>query len=239
MEKLIDRTLRRQLAEQSAQIAELTATVKQVALNVSASGNGGPSAIVASTGASVQTAQAINNGVVNNNTTLVAIVPWDSERRLNVTTAQIARAFAENPMLREYMRLPEHEMTDPELAPPYVTELFMDLVRRGHSDPSARNVYLNPRRADQALVHMKTGKWEIVPAANATRLLMDGVAQTIHQVVLTDAERKQLPTDAQNALSLAGMVYEDEPGEYVKRVRAPMAAHLANIAPAKLAQLTQ
>ena len=137
-------------------------------------------------------------------------------------------------MLKEYMRMAEHEMTDPEKAPPYVTELFVDLVKRGHSDPSARNVYLNPRRADQALVHMKTGKWEVVPASEATRLLMDGVAQTIHRVVLTGAERGQLPTEAQNALSLAGMVYGDEPDEYVKRARAPMAAHLANVAPAKL-----
>ena len=105
----------------------------------------------------------------------------------------------------------------------------MDLVKRGHSDPAARNVYLNPRRADQALVHMKSGKWEVLPLTEATRLIFDGVAQTIHRVTLSYEERKQLPLEAQNTLSLAGLLYEDEPEKYVKRAKDPMSAHLTNL----------
>jgi hypothetical protein len=39
-------------------------------------------------------------------------------------------------------------------------------------------------------------------------------------------ERQQLPLEAQNALSMAGLLYESE--EYVKRAKAPMSAHLIN-----------
>ena len=243
MDKLFDHTLRRQLALQTEKVeslqTQMTTQMKQMGelvdlltkQNTVVAQSSSASTSVTNNDV-VQRAQAINNGVIQNN--IVAIVPWDSERRINISTAQIAAAFAENAMLQEYMKMSAQDMTDPEKAPPYVTELFVDLVKRGHKDPSARNVYLNPRRADQALVHMKTGQWEVVPAAAATRLLMDGVAWTIHQVVLTDVERQLLPSDAQNALSLAGMVYEDEPEEYVKRARVPMAAHLTNVAPAKL-----
>jgi hypothetical protein len=77
--------------------------------------------------------------------------------------------------------------------------------------------YLNPRRADQVLVHKKSGTWEVLSLAEATRLLFDGV------------ERQRLPLEAQNALSMAGLLYEDEPDEYVKRAKAPMA--IADTAP--------
>ena len=91
-------------------------------------------------------------------------------------------------------------------------------------------VYLNPRRADQALVHKKSGTWEVLPLAEATRLIFDGVAATIHHTTMTLAERRQLPLEAQNALSMAGLLHDDEPAEYVKRAKAPMAAHLVNTA---------
>jgi hypothetical protein len=48
---------------------------------------------------------------------------------------------------------------------------------------------------------------------------------------MTAAERRQLPLEAQNALSMAGLLYDDEPEEYVRRAKAPMAAHLVNTAP--------
>jgi hypothetical protein len=119
-------------------------------------------------------------------------------------------------------------LTDPEIAPPYVTELLMDLTKRAHATPEARNIYLNPRRADQALVHKNSGQWEVLPLAEATRLLFDGVAATIHRTTMSADERRQLPLEAQNALSIAGMLYDDEPEEYARRAKAPMMAHLEN-----------
>ena len=177
-------------------------------------------------------AGSINTGQVNHVTNnVIAITPWDGERRIDVSVAQIAAAFAENARLREYTRLGDHELTDPEIAPPYVTELYMDLTKRAHSDPAARNVYLNPKRADQALVHMKSGRWEVLSLEEASRLMFDGLTRTVHRVVLSNEERRQLPLEAQNALSMAGLLYEDEPDEYVKRAKGPMAAHLANTQP--------
>jgi hypothetical protein len=222
MDKLMEHVLQRQLAEQGSKVdalqsrvAELATLLKsQLALPV----QGGPQS-----GVTVNGLAQINQNIT--------IVPWDGDRRIYVDVRQIAAAFSENSRLKEYARMGDHELTDPEIAPPYVTELFVDLVKRGHEDPAARNVYLNPHRADQALVHMKTGRWEILPLENASRFLLDGVAKTIHRVTLSSDERQQLPPEAQNALALAGMMYGDEPEEYVKRVRLPMAAHLANTAP--------
>lgn len=230
MEKLLDHTLQRQLAEQSAQIAELTSLVKQLAT----------SQLALAAPAAQQIAQpinapsTINNGPVTNTT--ITINAWDGNQRIGVELAQIMAAFADNTKLREYAKLGDHELTDPEIAPPYVTELLMDLTKRAHADPAARNVYLNPRRADQVLVHKKSGAWEVLPLLEATRLLFDGVAQGILRVSRTYEERKQLPLEAQNALSMAGMLYDDEPEEYVKRAKASMSAHLVNTAPTEAPQ---
>jgi hypothetical protein len=230
MEKLLDHTIQRQLDEQRActarleeQMGAMAAMMRQL---VSAAAVPAAHQAVAQ---QIHTAGQVNNGPVAN--TVINIHPWDGDRRIGVDIAHVVAAFTDNAKLREYSRLGDHELTDPDIAPPYVTELLMDLTKRAHADPASRNVYLNPRRADQVLVHKKNGAWEVLPLAEATRLLFDGVAETIHRVVMTDAERRQLPLEAQNALSMAGMLYEDTPDEYARRARAPMAAHLTNTAP--------
>ena len=222
MEKLLDHTLQRQNAELLARVDKLTAMVEKMAMS--------PPQQIHTTQVHNATGQVlVNNGAVT--TTVVNIHPWDGDRRIGVELAHILAAFTDNAKLREYARMGDHELTDPAIAPPYVTELLMDLTRRAHADPAARNVYLNPRRADQALVHKKSGTWEVLPLAEATRLIFDGVAATIHHTTMTAAERRQLPLEAQNALSMAGLLYDDEPEEYVRRAKAPMAAHLVNTAP--------
>ena len=222
MEKLLNHTLQRQNVELLARVDKLTSMVEKMAM-------GSPTTQQIQHAGQVNNAPVVNNGAVTN---IVHIHPWDGDRRIGVELAHILAAFADNAKLREYARMGDHELTDPAIAPPYVTELLMDLTRRAHADPAARNVYLNPRRADQALVHKKTGTWEVLPLAEATRLIFDGVAATIHHTTMTAAERRQLPLEAQNALSVAGLLYDDEPEEYVRRAKAPMAAHLVNTAPA-------
>jgi len=223
MDKLMEHTLQRQLTGLEDKLARLTALLEK---QLTPADTPQPLGV-----ARVENVNQVIAGSVTNVQQMINIVPWDGERRIDVDVTQMAAAFAENARLKEYASLDDRQRTDPDLAPPYVAELFMDLVKRGHTDPASRNVYLNPRRADQALVHLKCGRWEVVPLQEATRLLFDGVAQTIHQVVLSNEERKQLPMEAQNALSLAGLMYGDGPDEYVKRARAPMSAHLANTAP--------
>ena len=225
MEKLLDHTLQRQLADQNAQMAQMCAQMAELTTLMK-----GQLTLAAPAAQQIQHAGQVNNGAVTNNT-VVHIHPWDGDRRIGVELAHILAAFADNAKLREYARLGDHELTDPAIAPPYVTELLMDLTKRAHADPAARNIYLNPRRADQALVHKKSGTWEVLPLAEATRQIFDGVAATIHHTTMTSAERRQLPLEAQNALSMAGLLYDDEPEEYVRRAKAPMAAHLVNTAP--------
>jgi hypothetical protein len=245
MEKLMEHTIKQQLDAQAAktdaqtakvdalqtQVAELTALLREQL-------GAGPAPSTAQAGAS----QTVNIGSVANTTMTtniaqvnqqIIIRPWDGAPadRIHVPPGLIAAAFAENPRLKEYCRLGDNEKTDPKVAPPFVLEMLMDLVKRAHTDPAARNVYLNPKRADQALVCLKTGRWEVVQLADATRLLFDGVVVSIHAVTLSDEKRKQLPFEAQHALAMAGLAYSDEPEEYARRAKGPMAAHLANTAP--------
>ncbi len=223
-ERQAEFTLQRQLADQAKQIAELTDLVKSLAAKSDAlPGAGSPTHIT-------QTNIATQNNVQ------IQIVPWDGDRRIEVGIGHIAAAFTHNTRLKEYMKLGDRDLASSEIAPPYVIDLFMDLIRRAHADPAARNVYLNPKRADQTLVRMRSGRWEILPLQEATRLLFDGVAGVVHAVTCTSEERKQLPLEAQNALSLAGLLYEEEPDEYVRRAQQPMAAHLANTGPIVIPQ---
>lgn len=243
MEKLVEHTLIRQLAEQTAKVDALQTQMTELASLLKNQLELVPAAAAAPGGENppriaVTGAGQVNLGPVQNTTNLdirvsqqITIIPWDGDKRIDVGVDQIAAAFAENKLLKEYAAWGDHELADPDRAPPYVTELLMDLVKRGHANPATRNVYLNPRRADQVLVHLKSGTWEILPLANASRLLLDGVAQTIYRVTLSDTERVQLPLEAQNALALARMMYGGEPEAYVDRVRVPMSAHLANTAP--------
>jgi hypothetical protein len=238
MEKLVEHTLQRQNSELAAKLDRLTAIVENMALGQSidsqlAVGGQGAASRARQIAQHVERAGQVNNGPVTNVQNIVNINAWDGDRRIAVDVADVVAAFAGNARLQEYARLGDHELTDPEIAPPYVTELLMDLTKRAHADPSARNVYLNPRRADQALVHMQSGRWEVVPLAEATRLLFDGVAKGILSISRLYEERRQLPAEAQNALSMAGLLYDDEPAEYAKRAKAPMAAHLANMAPSR------
>ncbi len=237
MEKLMEHTLRRQLAEQSAkidaqgrQIEKLTELLERQLVRLPEP-RPQEGALTQVAGSAVVHNAPVTQQTTTHITQTINITPWDGDRRIAVNVTQMAAALVENARLREYACWPEHELTDPEKAPPYVAELFMDLVKRGHATPESRNVYLNPKRADQALVHLRTGRWEVLSLQEATRLMFEGIAGSIHGVIMRDEERLQLPLEAQNALALAEAMYWDEPDEYARRAKAPMSAHLTNTAP--------
>lgn len=239
MEKLFDHTLQKQMAVMRAENAEMRDQVTKLAslmerqMMLAAAGR--PSPPEARMGGAITSPQ-VNTGIISisqqNNTVIIKpVMPWDETSRISVTISQIAAAFEENARLKEYAKLEEHQLTDPVIAPPYVAELPMDLTKRAHADPAARNVYLNPKRADQALVHMTSGKWEVVSLHEAMRLIFDGVAKAMVRVTMSSEERRQLPLEAQNALAMAGLLYDDEPEEYARKAKMPMAAHLSNTTP--------
>jgi hypothetical protein len=235
MEKLMDHTLQRQVAAlqaqvatQSAQMLELTSLLKgQLAVG----GRGGPPAPQIG----VQ-----NMGPVDARTTNVTVNQqinirgFDSEDRLIIPAALVRSVFTENARLAEYCRLSDEEKTDSEVAAPFVLEALVDLVKRVHRDPLARNVYLNPKRADQVLVFVESADgedWEVRPLMEAIRGMFDSVAGNIHRIIVTDKERAQLPIDVQSGASWIPNLYEDEPERYVKDAKTPMAAHLTNMHP--------
>ncbi|MFA6165776.1 MAG: hypothetical protein WC700_04110 [Gemmatimonadaceae bacterium] len=157
------------------------------------------------------------------------IMPWDDKSPIVITTKQMKEAFAENPRLQAYASLRGDEFTDPAIAPEYVSELLVDLIRRGHHDPAARNIRLNPSRSDQVVVKADAD-WEIRELGAAVRSLLEAVAAAIKNTSLREEERKELEHAVQHALAVAGLLYQETPEQYVQRVRKPIEAHLANMA---------
>lgn len=233
MEKLMERTLQRQItelraqnAEQSAKIDRLTELLeKQLALGQQVPAPPATNVTVRAGGA----AQVNTGPVTNIEQQQINIRLWSGEDRVLIPAAMLRAAFTENPRLVEYCHLSDDEKVDAERAAPYVTEALVDLVKRAHTDPSARNVYLNPRRSDQVLVYDES--WKVLPLVEAIGDLFDSVAGHIHRIIVTDSERRQLPFEVQAAAAWVPNLYEDDRGEFVKRARAPMSAHLTNTAP--------
>jgi DNA-directed RNA polymerase subunit RPC12/RpoP len=226
MEKLMDHTLQRQMAQMEArmgaQIARLAELTELLGKQSSA-----PLTQHAESAATI-----VNGPVTQQNIKIdVVVAPWDDKRAIAVGVQEVIAAFAENTRLQEYARMSDYQLTDPEIAPPYVAEMLTDLVRRVHKDPTTRNIYLNPRRADQVLIHLRDGGWEVRAYASASQALLDGVATSIHEITLSNEKRRQLPLEAQNALAMAGLLYEDEPESYIERTRSSLVAHLTNMAP--------
>lgn len=224
MALLMDHTLRRQVDRLEAQVTELTSLVRTQMRLV-------PATIIQ---------HQTHIGVLQQTNVQVSIISFDREDRIHIPAALVKAAFTENPRLIEYCRMSEDERVNAENAAPYVLEALVDLVRRAHLDPVYRNVYLNPKRADQVIVCLdehraepdsKAQNWEVRPLVEAIRLLFDGVADNLHKIVITDQERVQLPLDVQGAASWMPNLYDDEPERFVKDGKAPMAAHLANTRP--------
>jgi hypothetical protein len=185
------------------------------------------------TAKNVQNINAVvqTNNIQNNITIQAAavnITPWDSPDYITVSLADILAAFAENPKLRQYLHMDDFELSDFEKAPPYVIELFIELLLRAHLIEAARNVYLNPSRSDQVMVRMKSGSWDVAPLNDSIEHLFNGIARRLHVITITTEERTKLPYDIQNAISICEMMYKDHPDVYIKLAKEVIVAHLTN-----------
>ena len=231
MEKLLEHTLTKQnqdlkneVTEMKSQMATLTDMVSQLMEKCTAGA-------VLPAQAIQQTAGTMVNAAVVNN--IVNIHPWSSEEKLVIPASMLKAAFTENKRLIEYCRLTDEQKTDPEMAAPYVLEALIDLTKRAHADPAARNVYLNPRRADQVMVFDETS-WQVRPLVEAIRSIFDSVAGNIHRIIIRDDERKTLPLAVQSSAAWIPNMYDDEPDAYVAKARPHMSAHLLNTVPATI-----
>ncbi len=224
MLKLMDHTIQRQLAAQefkvdtlqsqmsaqAAQITELTALLKERL--------GYPAAL---------TTTNIQNNIVQN----ITIRSWSSaDDRIYIPASMLREAFTDNPRLAEYCSMSDAEKTNAETAMPYVLEALMELTKRAHADPSARNVYLNPRRADQVMVFDEK-TWRVLPLMDAIRGIFDGIVGNISRIIVTDSERRELPIQVQGTASWIPTLYDYEPDTFIRHARASMSAHLQNTLP--------
>jgi hypothetical protein len=227
MERLLERTVRRQLAEQASEMSALRAQVSELAALLK-----GSLASSARNMTSVAGQTIVNNGPSINNSVHIQIRPWSDEPLL-VPVAMLRAAFAENPRLVEYCQLSDEAKVDAEGAAPYVLEALVDVVRRAHADPTSRNVYLNPRRADQVLVFVEEegGRWRVQTLVEAIRTMFDCVANGIRRVLREPSALKSLPPEMQASAAWVPMMYEGAPEDYVAKAKGPMVAHLANAAP--------
>lgn len=238
MEKLLEHTLanqqdekidqlQAQVAVQSEQVASLTKMVSQLLAAVPAA----VPAAVAQLAAVQQNAGTLVNGTQVNN--VLHIHSWSSEEKVVIPASMLKSAFTENKRLIEYCRLTDEQKTDPEKAAPYVLEALVELTKRAHADPAARNIYLNPRRADQVMVFDETS-WQVRPLVEAIRSIFDSVSTNINRIIVRDDERRSLPLEVQSSAAWIPNMYEDEPEAYVANARPHMSAHLQNTHPQQL-----
>ena len=225
MTKLMDHALARQVeqlavqsAQQSAQIAELTALLKQQ-MTVREVVDGAKGTIVH---------QVVDNSVGKTVNQLV-LHQWNAPSgALPVFDAAfLVRVFTCCTELKGYCEMPQIEQMDPDIASPYVARALVETVREAHRDPVYRNVYLNPKRADQVLVCVEAeGKqrWEVRQALEASRDLFDAAVTQMRRTVLSDVERPKMPQKIQDAAAWVPMMYESAPERYVVGTKSQMAA---------------
>jgi hypothetical protein len=206
--------LRHEVDDQKAIVAQLKEALATQAAQLAT--------ISAKMGANAQP----NVKITQNINTQINIVPWNCGKEITITAPLLAKIFLENSKLAEYNLMDDQAKTDPDIAPPFVLEALLELVRQAHSEPNARNIKLNPQRADQALVALPQGSWGVQPVADVTRQLFDQVSNGINDVVR--GEHKAMSLELQNTASYVPMMYKDEPEEYVRLAKTSMAAHLAN-----------
>ena len=138
----------------------------------------------------------------------MVIHPWGSP--LQLTDADVEAALATVPGLAGTPALPE------------VVAALMELVKRAHVPPAARNVHLNPKRTDQALA-LTPGGWAAMPLEEATAALFDGASASMAAA--------RMPSVRQMVRTTIPVQYRAERADAVQMGLRPMGAHLLNVAP--------
>jgi hypothetical protein len=107
--------------------------------------------------------------------------------------------------------------------PEAIAALMVGILRRVHADPRERNMYPNPNRADQTLVY-NPERWDARAVLEAVRIVFSRVADELAEALPFVTPPLQSLADAAQA------GYRAKKSEVAKSSRAPMAAHLENMA---------
>jgi hypothetical protein len=126
-------------------------------------------------------------------------------------------------VLKRALPTGEHEKAACQRGEPgAVAALMVEIVRHLHADPQRRNMYLNPKRADQVLVYIPE-RWEVRPLLEAVDHvfsdLADGIGSSLQKVA---PPMRVLAVAARDGFQLKRT-------EVVRRSRSAMAAHLENM----------
>ena len=184
------------------QVEELTNLVTQVG----AAGAPGLAPACVMNAHTMNVMQNTNTNIINVNS--ITIAPWGSP--LQLTDADVEAALATVPGLAGTPALPE------------VVAALMELVKRAHMPPAARNVHLNPKRTDQALA-LTPGGWAALPLEEATAALFDGASASMAAA--------RMPSMRQMSRVSIPVQYRAERADAVQMGLRPMGAHLLNVAP--------
>ena len=157
----------------------------------------------------------VNNGIINTSNVTINIAPWGTP--LQLTDRDVESALSSVPGLVGTPALTE------------VVAALMELVKRAHVPPAARNVHLNARRTDQALA-LTLGGWAALPLEEATGALFDGASARMGAVRTAGAQR--------DICALIPVQYREERAGAVQLGMRPMGAHLQNVAPGGPGPLT-
>jgi len=105
---------------------------------------------------------------------------------------------------------------------PAIAALMVEIVKKLHASSLLRNIFLNPKRIDQALVYIP-GRWELYLLTDSIRIMFDHMAIELGELS---------PKTSPRLLSLAANVrycYKTYGDSIIKEARAAMAAHLENV----------
>ena len=180
-------------------IEQLAAKVQSLERQLNAQSEANPTVIHTVNNVANTTVNTVNN---------VTIAPWGAP--LQLTDTDIEAALATVPGLAGTPAIPE------------VVAALMELVKRAHMPPAARNVHLNPKRTDQALA-LTTGGWAAMPLEEATAALFDGASASMAAA--------RAPTVRQMMRVSIPVQYRAERAASVQLGLRPMGAHLLNVAP--------
>ena len=152
----------------------------------------------------------------------VEIRPWGAA--LALTDGDVEAALACVPGLAGTPTLAE------------VVSSLMELVKRAHAPAEARNIYINPKRADQALA-LTAGGWATLPLAEATTVLFDAATARMEAPAArmeAPAARAAATPRQERVRGLRAEVpvqYRIERESAVQLGLRPMEAHLINTRP--------
>jgi len=189
-------------------IQDLVAKVEELEKKLDAS----TSIVVTNSGNTVNTVNTVNNV-----TNVVNINPWGTP--LALTDSDVETALARIPGLVGSPALTE------------IVDVLMALVKKAHSPTESRNIYLNPKRADQALAMTSEG-WAALPLSEATAALFDGASARIAEwPAPISADRPPQKMRIRTLRAEVPVHYRQGKEEVVQLGMKPMEAHLLNTRP--------